>query len=1326
MENKHYKNLHGGGSKVLFTLAIALLISMCLADAALAADPVYDVQWTEWNPSTGVLTLKAGKSGEAGVPTATSGNIWRCDEDKNGWQRRKYGTNDYNSMYPSSDSNEKGIGDGIYLKVKRFVVDKSYDNFTPNSINFFFRDMANLEVVEGLEYMGSITSLDTYDGSKGEKGSLCRLFKGCKNLKFIQGMEGWGGNPTYMFEMFAGCENLLWVDIHGIKTDKVENMDNMFWDCKNMRKAWVGYKDFNQFYHGSWNNMFHGCTYVEGLFEYMPDDKPEETYAVLNGDMLAFFNDRHKIANYYYTFNLNTGSNLPAWHANSSSIKTVWFSSACHYYYNSGHPYYTREIHNHISPETCYGWFKDCSNLVNIYGVEHLSLSGSCAYMFYNCSKLKIESAQDIVLRNLPVSDLSYMFYNCTGLYGSLSFSSGNYSSFSSVTKNLSYMFYGCKNLTSINLGECRNRLSLVENTKSMFEGCSSLERILVYSDGPNFSHVTESTNMFKGCEKLKGGAGTSYDASNTDIKYAIEDRPLLAYNWKPTPGYFSAYKSAIYYGANFGGITEVSIEPYISNFTMDDEDFTFDIKIDQWLLNDGYEFRDVLCYGGNTSVSGHTVTVKKGSCSDISCIVRLKCPLKRVDLDPKSTPYNGSEIPFTLYRSLNGNNYALVKNVDYGVNSIKIKKGNTYETVSEIKEAGRYQISLYGKGENFTGSNIFEFTVTPLDITVVPENTTKTYGTKDPEIKYTIEGNLLSGDNLKGALSYDKSEGENVGKYAITIGSLYNPNYNITLADGEFEILPKELPNPTVLTTSQKYPYTGSPVKPTVYVFDGETKVPASEYSVSYRNNIEIGQGVFTITDNPGGNYVVSGSGSFTIADPSEFCKVDVKYHGFSSDITKTYYVITNQILPYGDLAEEGYTLLGLYTDASCNSPFDYQNTAITTNDLTLHAKWQINKHKLLLTVDGTEVCNETLEYGAPIIIPDQPAVIGKTFSWNMVIPTTMPDYDIVAEGSYVTNQHTITYTIDGEVYHKDEMIDFGTPIVILTTPMKPYYKFSGWTPSTLPAAMPDYDITVEGTFTPNKHTVTFVVDGSNIVVETQYGVAISSILPKKPGYKFEANGEYPATVPDQNIFISGEWKETTYFLTYLLNGKEYKKFEMHYGDAITLIAAPTKEGHRFSGWSEAPATMPDNSLTITGRFSAKEYTITFVIDGETYKTVTMYYGDIIIAPSVATKSGYTFSGWDNIPATMPDSDITITGSYTANNATPVSAIAESETAKVWSYNRTIFIETAPDTKYTIVDLQGRVITTSTTKSSHDEIQINQSGIMIVIIGNQSFKLAL
>lgn len=72
----------------------------------------------------------------------------------------------------------------------------------------------------------------------------------------------------------------------------------------------------------------------------------------------------------------------------------------------------------------------------------------------------------------------------------------------------------------------------------------------------------------------------------------------------------------------------------------------------------------------------------------------------------------------------------------------------------------------------------------------------------------------------------------------------------------------------------------------------------------------------------------------------------------------------------------------------------------------------------------------------------------------------------------------------------------------------------------------------------------------------------------------------------------------------------------------------------------------------------------------------------------------------------------------------TPVSSIFSKKDINVWSYNHTIFIENAPDTKYTIIDTNGRVITTSKTKSTHEEVTINKSGVLIVIIGSQTFKV--
>lgn len=77
-------------------------------------------------------------------------------------------------------------------------------------------------------------------------------------------------------------------------------------------------------------------------------------------------------------------------------------------------------------------------------------------------------------------------------------------------------------------------------------------------------------------------------------------------------------------------------------------------------------------------------------------------------------------------------------------------------------------------------------------------------------------------------------------------------------------------------------------------------------------------------------------------------------------------------------------------------------------------------------------------------------------------------------------------------------------------------------------------------------------------------------------------------------------------------------------------------------------------------------------------------------------------------------------------NPSTSISSISENN-IKVWSYNHTIYIENAPaDTKYTIIDLNGRVITTSTTKSTKEEINTNKSGIVILIINNISYKLSI
>ena len=62
-------------------------------------------------------------------------------------------------------------------------------------------------------------------------------------------------------------------------------------------------------------------------------------------------------------------------------------------------------------------------------------------------------------------------------------------------------------------------------------------------------------------------------------------------------------------------------------------------------------------------------------------------------------------------------------------------------------------------------------------------------------------------------------------------------------------------------------------------------------------------------------------------------------------------------------------------------------------------------------------------------------------------------------------------------------------------------------------------------------------------------------------------------------------------YTLTYMLDGTKYREYSLQEGETITPDPAPIKEGFTFSGWSEIPETMPDHDVTITGTFTENTY---------------------------------------------------------------------------------------------------------------------------------------
>jgi len=322
---------------------------------------------------------------------------------------------------------------------------------------------------------------------------------------------------------------------------------------------------------------------------------------------------------------------------------------------------------------------------------------------------------------------------------------------------------------------------------------------------------------------------------------------------------------------------------------------------------------------------------------------------------------------------------------------------------------------------------------------------------------------------------------------------------------------------------------------------------------------------------------------------------------------------------------------------------------STMPANDLIITGTFTINKYKLTYTVDGKEYKTYDVEYGATITAEAAPTKEGYTFSGWSEIPKTMPANDVTITGTFSINKYKLIYMVDGKEYKSYE-VEYGATITAEAAPTKEGYTFSGW--SEIPATMPAKDVTVTGTFSANKYKLIYMVDGKEYKsYEVEYGATITAeAAPTKEGYTFSGWSEIPTTMPAKDVTIIGTFSANKYKLVYKVDGEVYKSYDVEYGAAITPEAEPSKEGYTFSGWSEIPATMPAKDVTVTGTFSANKYKLIYMVDGKEYKSNEVEYGATITPEAAPTKEGYTFSGWSEIPATMPAKDVTVMGTFTIN----------------------------------------------------------------------------
>ena len=175
-----------------------------------------------------------------------------------------------------------------------------------------------------------------------------------------------------------------------------------------------------------------------------------------------------------------------------------------------------------------------------------------------------------------------------------------------------------------------------------------------------------------------------------------------------------------------------------------------------------------------------------------------------------------------------------------------------------------------------------------------------------------------------------------------------------------------------------------------------------------------------------------------------------------------------------------------------------------------------------------------------------------------------------------------------------------------------------------------------------------------------------------------------YKATEPWSKFkSIVSLTSNTYYTLTYLVDGKVYKTYELAAGSTITPEPEPTKTGYTFSGWSEIPEIMPEHDVTVYGTFvmNIKTYTLTISATGNGYAS---YSGTTIRNKT----SAFTVNEGTNATITLsPDTGYRIKSVKVGSTDVTASVSNNRYTVSNIQGNKTVSVvfEAIPPTTYTL-----------------------------------------
>ena len=313
----------------------------------------------------------------------------------------------------------------------------------------------------------------------------------------------------------------------------------------------------------------------------------------------------------------------------------------------------------------------------------------------------------------------------------------------------------------------------------------------------------------------------------------------------------------------------------------------------------------------------------------------------------------------------------------------------------------------------------------------------------------------------------------------------------------------------------------------------------------------------------------------------------------------------------------------------------------------------------------------------------------------WTPKVKTVTGNAVYTAVYEKAVNKYTVTWkNDDGSVLRTDKNVEYGTMPNYGANPTKAAdaqytYTFKGWTPK-IETVTGDAVYTAVYDKAVNKYTIKWVNwDDSEVRTDTEVAYGTELEAPANPTREADAEYTYTfagwtpevETVTGDATYQATYTKEAnTYTLTYDLDGGEWENdttytYPKKYNEEVEVKADPTKEGYTFAGWTSAEVevvndkfTMPAKNVTLTAKWVANIYKVTYDLDGGEWTEATNefpyeYKATVEVIKTVPTREGYKFSGWrseevtiENDAFTMPAKDVVLKAVWEANpTPTPI-----------------------------------------------------------------------